>query len=82
MLGLLLGGVVALAQRDARRVAVPLELVDERVVVLGDVFVAAERTEVRQFQTLARVDFAYKDVAERLDKILRIRENNGDPDIE
>lgn len=36
----------------------------------------------KHYNTLARVDFAYKDVAERLDKILRIRENNGDPDIE
>ncbi len=36
----------------------------------------------KHYNTLARVDFAYKDVAERLDKILRIRENNGDPDIQ
>jgi tetratricopeptide (TPR) repeat protein len=36
----------------------------------------------KHYNTLAAVDFAYKDVGERLDKILRIRENNGDPDIQ
>jgi tetratricopeptide (TPR) repeat protein len=36
----------------------------------------------KHYNVLAAVDFSFKDVAERLDKIIRIRENNGDPDIQ
>ena len=36
----------------------------------------------KHFNHLAAVDFGYKDVAQRLDKILRIRDNGGDPDLE
>lgn len=34
----------------------------------------------KHYNLLATADFGYKDVAERLDKIARIRENGGDPD--
>jgi tetratricopeptide (TPR) repeat protein len=34
----------------------------------------------KHYNALATHDFGYKDVAERLDKIREIRENNGDPD--
>jgi len=34
----------------------------------------------KHYNVLAAVDFGFKDVAERLDKITRIRENGGDPD--
>lgn len=36
----------------------------------------------KHYNHLAAVDFGYKDVAQRLDKILRIRDNGGDPDLE
>ena len=50
MLGRLLGGVLVLAQRNARLCAVRLELVHERVVVLGNVLLAAQGAEVRHLQ--------------------------------
>lgn len=36
----------------------------------------------KYYNMLAAIDFNFKDVAQRLDKILRIRENGGDPDLE
>lgn len=36
----------------------------------------------KHYNHLAAVDFGFKDVAQRLDKILRIRDNGGDPDLE
>ncbi|MGC3972000.1 MAG: tetratricopeptide repeat protein [Pirellulales bacterium] len=38
-------------------------------------------TAEKHYNHLASFDFGYKDVAERLDKIARIRENGGDPDV-
>ncbi|MBL9085215.1 MAG: tetratricopeptide repeat protein [Planctomycetales bacterium] len=38
-------------------------------------------TAEKHYNHLASFDFGYKDVAERLDKIGRIRENGGDPDV-
>lgn len=38
-------------------------------------------TAEKHLNLLATFDFGYKDVAERLDKIARIRENGGDPDV-
>jgi tetratricopeptide (TPR) repeat protein len=35
----------------------------------------------KHYNSLASHDFGYKDVAERLDNIRRIRENGGDPDV-
>ena len=39
-------------------------------------------TAEKHYNRLATYDFGYKDVAERLDKIMRIRENGGDPDVQ
>jgi tetratricopeptide (TPR) repeat protein len=36
----------------------------------------------KHYNLLAAIDFSFKDVSERLDKILRIRENGGDPDLQ
>lgn len=38
-------------------------------------------TSEKHYNHLASFDFGYKDVAERLDKLARIRENGGDPDV-
>lgn len=38
-------------------------------------------TAEKHYNHLASFDFGYKDVSERLDKIARIRENGGDPDV-
>jgi hypothetical protein len=35
----------------------------------------------KHYNHLAAIDFGYKDVAERLDKILRIRDNGDDADV-
>ena len=48
--------VVVLAQRHASHGACGLELVRERVVVLGDVLLSAQRAEVRDLQASRRVD--------------------------
>lgn len=36
----------------------------------------------KHYNKLATYDFGFKDVAERLDKIVRIRENGGDPEMQ
>lgn len=36
----------------------------------------------KHYNHLAAIDFGFKDVAERLDKVLRIRNNGGDVDVE
>jgi len=56
MLGLFLAGVVVLTQRDVRATSGFGKLVGECVVVLGDVRLAAERTEVAHPEQPVRLD--------------------------